>query len=322
MQIFTTVNDMLGPIGLIAVLGILGLMMVATTVIMMLRQPEDPLAKLKRNQSDANVGANQQRLRQSDRNEQLQKFAKFLEPENVEELSAKALMLRQAGYRSRDAVRFFHFAQMTLGIAGLVIGVVYVNFLGGGEGLSTNKMMLYTVGPGGIGYYLPRYWITKRVEARKEQITRGFPDALDMMLVCVEAGQSLDQCIVRVAKELHASYPALAEEFEIVAYEMKAGKDKVGVLNDMGERCGVQDVASFVTVLVQSASFGTSIADALRVYASEMRDKRVMRAEEAANKLPTKMTLATMMLTVPPLLIILVAPSVMGITQLGSAGPK
>ena len=167
MQIFTTVNDMLGPIGLIAVLGILGLMMVATTVIMMLRQPEDPLAKLKRNQSDANVGANQQRLRQSDRNEQLQKFAKFLEPENVEELSAKALMLRQAGYRSRDAVRFFHFAQMTLGIAGLVIGVVYVNFLGGGEGLSTNKMMLYTVGPGGIGYYLPRYWITKRVEARK-----------------------------------------------------------------------------------------------------------------------------------------------------------
>tara|TARA_R110002051_G_scaffold402_8_gene1672 strand:+ start:4039 stop:5007 length:969 start_codon:yes stop_codon:yes gene_type:complete len=322
MQIFTTVNDMLGPIGLIAVLGILGLMMVATTVIMMLRQPEDPLAKLKRNQSDTNVGANQQRLRQSDRNEQLQKFAKFLEPENVEELSAKALMLRQAGYRSRDAVRFFHFAQMTLGIAGLVIGVVYVNFLGGGEGLSTNKMMLYTVGPGGIGYYLPRYWITKRVEARKEQITRGFPDALDMMLVCVEAGQSLDQCIVRVAKELHASYPALAEEFEIVAYEMKAGKDKVGVLNDMGERCGVQDVASFVTVLVQSASFGTSIADALRVYASEMRDKRVMRAEEAANKLPTKMTLATMMLTVPPLLIILVAPSVMGITQLGSAGPK
>ena len=322
MQIFTTVNDMLGPIGLIAVLGILGLMMVATTVIMMLRQPEDPLVKLKRNQSDTNVGANQQRLRQSDRNEQLQKFAKFLEPENVEELSAKALMLRQAGYRSRDAVRFFHFAQMTLGIAGLVIGVVYVNFLGGGEGLSTNKMMLYTVGPGGIGYYLPRYWITKRVEARKEQITRGFPDALDMMLVCVEAGQSLDQCIVRVAKELHASYPALAEEFEIVAYEMKAGKDKVGVLNDMGERCGVQDVASFVTVLVQSASFGTSIADALRVYASEMRDKRVMRAEEAANKLPTKMTLATMMLTVPPLLIILVAPSVMGITQLGSAGPK
>ena len=99
---------------------------------------------------------------------------------------------------------------------------------------------------------------------------------------------------------------------------MKAGKDKISVLNDMSERCGVQDVASFVTVLIQSTSFGTSIAEALRVYAAEMRDKRVMRAEEKANKLPTKMTLATMMLTVPPLLIILVGPSAVGITELGN----
>ena len=137
------------------------------------------------------------------------------------------------------------------------------------------------------------------------------------MLVCVEAGQSLDQSIVRVARELRASYPALADEFEVIAYEMKAGKDKSQVLRDMGERGGVQDVSSFVTVLIQSATFGTSISEALRVFAGEMRDKRVMRAEEAANKLPTKMTLATMMLTVPPLLIILVGPSVHGITQLG-----
>ena len=319
MDIFSTIDNMMGPLGWIILLGVMGLMMIGGTVLMILRQPEDPLTKLKRTQSAASAPrSSQQRLRQSDRNEQLQKFAKFLEPENLEELSAKELMLRQAGYSSRDAVRFFHFAQMILGISGLVIGVVYVNFLGGGEGLTTQKMMLYTVGPGGIGYYLPRYWVTKRAAERKEQITRGFPDALDMMLVCVEAGQSLDQSIVRVASELRASYPALAEEFEVVAYEMKAGKDKITVLNDMGERCGVQDISSFVTVLVQSAAFGTSISDALRVYAEEMRDKRVMRAEEAANKLPTKMTLATMMLTVPPLLLILVAPSVLGITQLGA----
>ncbi len=319
MDIFSTIDNMMGPLGWIILLGVMGLMMIGGTVLMILRQPEDPLTKLKRSQSTASAPrSSQQRLRQSDRNEQLQKFAKFLEPENLEELSAKELMLRQAGYSSRDAVRFFHFAQMILGISGLVIGVVYVNFLGGGEGLTTQKMMLYTVGPGGIGYYLPRYWVTKRAAERKEQITRGFPDALDMMLVCVEAGQSLDQSIVRVASELRASYPALAEEFEVVAYEMKAGKDKITVLNDMGERCGVQDISSFVTVLVQSAAFGTSISDALRVYAEEMRDKRVMRAEEAANKLPTKMTLATMMLTVPPLLLILVAPSVLGITQLGA----
>ena len=98
---------------------------------------------------------------------------------------------------------------------------------------------------------------------------------------------------------MRASYPALASEFETVAHEIKAGKDKTQVLKDMSERAGVQDVASFVTVLVQSQTFGTSIGEALRVYAAEMRDKRVMRAEEKANTLPVKMTLATMMLTVP-----------------------
>lgn len=184
--------------------------------------------------------------------------------------------------------------------------------------MSTQKLILSVlIPPGGAGYYLPKYWVTRRVEERKEQITNGFPpDALDMMLVCVEAGQSLDQSIIRVAKEIRAGYPALADEFEIVAHEMKAGKDRIQVLRDMSERAGVPDVASFVTVLIQSTSFGTSIAEALRVYAGgEMRDKRVMRAEEKANTLPTKMTLATMMLTVPPLLIILIGPSVFEIYQ-------
>ncbi|MEP5730602.1 MAG: type II secretion system F family protein [Sulfitobacter sp.] len=327
MGILTAANDaiseLLGPMGLIIIAGVLGVCLVLLTVMMMMRQPEDPLEKLKRTSHKPSDDDDKARLRQAGGNQQLQKFAKFLEPEDVAELSAKQLMLRQAGYQGRDAVRIFYFSQMALGVLGLLLGVIYINFLGGGEGLSTQKTMMYTVGPGFIGYYLPTYWTTRRVEARKEEITRGFPDALDMMLVCVEAGQSLDQCIVRVANELKASYKALADEFEVVAYEMKAGKDKITVLNDMGERCGVQDVQSFVTVLVQSAAFGTSIADALRVYAAEMRDKRVMRAEEAANKLPTKMTLATMMLTVPPLLIILVGPSVHGITELGKmSGPN
>lgn len=319
MDLLTPITDLLGPLGPIVIVGMLGVMMIAVVIIMMLRQPEDPLTKLKRtSKAAASGGSNKETLRQGAHNEQLQKFSNFLEPQDLAELSKRQLTLRQAGYQSRDAVRVFHAAQFILGLLGLAAGVVYVNFIVGTDEMTTNKIILYTVGPGGIGYYLPQYWVTRRVEERKEQITRGFPDSLDMMLVCVEAGQSLDQSITRVAGELQASYPALAEEFQVVSYEMKAGKDKVTVLNDMGERCGVQDVASFVTVLVQSASFGTSIAEALRVYASEMRDKRVMRAEEAANKLPTKMTLATMMLTVPPLLIILVGPSVHGITQLGN----
>ncbi len=135
------------------------------------------------------------------------------------------------------------------------------------------------------------------------------------MLVCVEAGQSMDQSINRVAKEARAGYPALADEFDIVSHEVKAGKERVAVLKDMSERVGVPDVSSFVTTLVQSATYGTSIAEALRVYSAEMRDKRVMRAEEKANTLPTKLTLGTMMFTVPPLLIILIGPSVHGIAK-------
>ncbi|WP_299724430.1 type II secretion system F family protein [uncultured Tateyamaria sp.] len=314
------ITDLLGPLGPIIIVGVLGFMMIVMVIIMMMRQPEDPLAKLKKNSHSQHTGSQKERLRQGARNEQLERFSKFLEPEDVAELSKRQLMLRQAGYQSRDSVRMFHAAQFILGVLGLIAGVIYTNFVVGTDNMTTQKIIMWTVGPGGVGYYLPQYWITRRVEARKEEITQGFPDALDMMLVCVEAGQSLDQAITRIAGELRASFPALADEFQVVSYEMKAGKDKVTVLQDMGERCGVQDVASFVTVLVQSASFGTSIADALRVFASEMRDKRVMRAEEAANKLPTKMTLATMMLTVPPLLIILVGPSVHGITQLGNMG--
>ena len=325
MAFLQQLNDLLtgslGEFGPLIAVGGLGLFMILLTIPFFLNQREDPLKKLKRSSNpDSEAKPKKERLRQGGRNEQLQKFATFLEPQDQEQLSAMQLKLRQAGYQSKDAVRMFHFAQFTLGILGLIAGVAYVASSGGSEGFSSQQMVMYVIGPGGIGYLLPKYWVTRRVEARKEEITRGFPDALDMLLVCVEAGQSLDQSIVRVARELRASYPALADEFEIIAYEMKAGKDKATVLRDMGTRCGVQDVSSFVTVLIQSATFGTSIAEALRVYASEMRDKRVMRAEEAANKLPTKMTLATMMLTVPPLLIILVGPSANGIANLGNMG--
>ncbi len=325
MEYLSPINDFLveqlGPLGPLIAVGILGLFMVLLTIPMLLNQPEDPLKKLQKNiQQENKPKPRKERLRQANRNEQLQKFAHFLEPQDEEELSAIQLKLRQAGYQSKDAVRFFHFAQFALGIGGLVLGVVYVFLLGAGEGMSSQQLMMYVLGPGAAGYMLPKYWVTRRVDSRKEAITLGFPDVLDMLLVCVEAGQSLDQAIVRVAKETRSSCPDLSEELEIVAYEMKAGKDKDRVLRDFGTRCGVDDVSSFVTVLIQSATFGTSIADALRVYSGEMRDKRVMRAEEAANKLPTKMTLATMMLTVPPLLVILVGPSVKGISEIGNMG--
>ncbi|KPA21338.1 Bacterial type II secretion system protein F domain protein [Shimia sp. SK013] len=313
-------TEMLGPNGPMIAVGVIVAFVALAAVPLILTRQDDPIEKLKRAQSGGNdqVVDKKEKLRRKSANAKLDKYKAFLEPQDAEELSSVQLKLMQAGYPSRDAVRAFHLAQMVLGIGGLIAGVAYFVMVKQTDASTTKDMLMWTLGPGAAGYMLPKYWVTRRVEARKEEITAGFPDSLDMMLVCVEAGQSLDQAIVRVAEELRPSHPALAHEFQIVAHEMKAGKEKSQVLSDMGERCGVQDVSSFTTVLVQSATFGTSIADALRVYASEMRDKRVMRAEEAANKLPTKMTLATMMLTVPPLLIILVSPSIIGIMNFGA----
>ncbi len=323
MEFLNVINDLikqyLGELGPLIILGVLGLVLILIAVSLMVSQPEDPLKKLQRSTTapKADKKGKKEKLRNASRNEQLEKFATFLEPKSEEELSAIQLKLRQAGYHSKDAVRFFHFAQFALGIVGILVGVALVTVLAGGQEFTPSQTAIRVIIPVVVGYFLPKYWITRRVEERHEAITAGFPDTLDLMLVCVEAGQSLDQAIVRVAKEMSASYPEIAQEFEIVAYELKAGKEKDTVLRDFGTRCGVQDVSAFVTVMIQSATFGTSIAEALRVYASEMRDKRVMRAEEAANKLPTKMTLATMILTVPPLLVILVGPSAKGISELG-----
>ena len=334
-QISQMLTDLLGPLGPLIALGGLGLLLIAGTIPAMLRRKPDPLDKLRAQaaagaEAPVETGgggggilgllgkggkggkdARRNSLRVNDANDKLERFAQFLEPKKEEELSAARLKLTRAGYRGKNAVRTLHATQFVLGIGLLVLGVGWVLMQTSmGVQVSQTKMILAVLLPGAVGYYLPRYWIDKRIEARQKQMQNGFPDALDMLLVCVEAGQSLDQGIVRVAKELQAGYPALAEEFEIVANEVKAGKDKATVLRAFAERTGVPDIASFVTVMIQSQTFGTSLADALRVYASEMRDKRVMRAEELANKLPTKITLGTMLFTVPPLLVILVGPSI------------
>ena len=316
-QIQTMIVDLLGPSGPLMVVGLLGVLMILVTLPILMKKTEDPLDKLRdqqRNQKRASEAT--EKLRTATSKDKLEKYSTFLEPQDAEEYSAVKLKLMQAGYKSQNAVRFYHFSQFALGLLGLALGGAYALIqMSAAVDVSTKDLVIWIMGPGCAGYMLPKYWVTRRQSMRQEAITNGFPDCLDMMLVCVEAGQSLDQSILRVAKELRSGFPDISDEFMIVSHEMKAGKSKENVLRDMSERCGVQDITSFVTVLVQSQQFGTSIADALRVYASEMRDKRVMRAEEAANKLPTKMTLATMMLTVPPLLVILIGPSVYGISQ-------
>ncbi|MFY0621564.1 MAG: type II secretion system F family protein [Pelagimonas sp.] len=316
----TLITDTLGPAGpLIIVAGFAALLILAAVPMLMNSKP-DPLDKLKASNQRKLGSDTRAVLREKNQNEKLNKYAQFLEPQDAKELSNMRMKLLQAGYRSKDAVQLFFFAQMVLGLGALGAGLAYFMMFKNGPDVTLQQKLMYIMMPGAAGYLAPKYWITKRIEKRKEEIQQGFPDALDMMLVCVEAGQSMDQSIVRVAAELRPSFPFLADEFQIIAHEMKAGKDKSQVLDDMQERCGVQDVSSFVTVLNQAQTFGTSISDALRVYAGEMRDKRVMRAEEKANQLPTKMTLTTMMLTVPPLLIILVGPSAVGVTEMGNIG--
>ena len=335
MELLMKANDWLvgtfGPMGPLYAVGVLGVILITLTLPVILRREADPLDKLK---GTGGGGGASHRAAQAAKptkkalrhgnargTEKLDKFATFLEPQDEKEMSSARLTMLQAGYRSKSAVRAFHFAQLVLGLGALALGALFAVISSATGEVTTQQLVLYVILPGAAGYYLPKYWVNRRVQTRQQEIIEGFPDSLDMMLVCVEAGQSLEQSIIRVAKEMRAGYPALAEEFEIVSHELKAGKEKVHVLKDMAERAGVSDVSSFVTVLIQSASFGTSIAEALRVYASEMRDKRVMRAEEKANVLPTKLTLGTMMFTVPPLLIILIGPSVYEIyTTLNGGG--
>ncbi|GLS86801.1 pilus assembly protein TadC [Cypionkella aquatica] len=322
-NITTQLTDNFGPLGPLLAVGLLGLALMVAVLPMLLQKKPEPFDKLKalrreiETASTAKKGAS---LRHNEKADKLQKFASFLEPQDEEAMSASRLKMMRAGYKQKNAVRTFHFAQMTLGVGLLVLGLLYTLASKGDAEVSTQVMILSTLLPGGLGYYFPMYWVNSRVQKRQAEIVSGFPDALDLMLVCVEAGQSLDQSINRIAKESRASCPALAEEFDTVAQEVKAGKERVKVLKDMSERVGIADISSFCTTLVQSASFGTSMSDALRVYSAEMRDKRIMRAEEMANKLPTKLTLGTMLFTLPPLLIILIGPSIYGISKTVGGG--
>jgi tight adherence protein C len=320
MEFMSNINvmltDAMGPLGPLIAVGMLGLLLILIALPTMLKKQRDRFSELKAVQPGRADAGKARALRRNEKGDKLERFAQFLEPNKEDELSAAKLRLLRAGYSAKNSVRMYHAVQFILAMIFLALGVIYALIQSATAQVSTTDMVLYTILPAAIGYYLPIYWVNKRLKKRQTEIIEGFPDALDLMLVCVEAGQSLDQSLIRVGKESRAGYPALADEFDMVTQEVKAGKERVQVLKDMAERVGVPDVASFVTTLVQSAAFGTSVADALRVYSADMRDKRIMRAEEKANMLPTKLTLGTMMFTVPPLLMILIGPSIHGISTM------
>ncbi|MEM9754662.1 MAG: type II secretion system F family protein, partial [Pseudomonadota bacterium] len=199
-----------GELGPLILVGALGVLLILVALPAVLFRKKDPLDRLKEKKSQGDQGNGRALRVQNKADQRLERFSQFLEPQNQEELSASRMQLMRAGYKSKGAVQAFHFAQFALGIGGLFAGIGTALASGGGG--STQGTILMVLVPGALGYLAPKYWVTKRAQKREEEITGGFPDALDLMLVCVEAGQSLDQAIIRVAKEMRAAYPALAEE--------------------------------------------------------------------------------------------------------------
>lgn len=310
-RLWFSLTEAYGPAGPFYVLGVLGVLLAVAAIPFVLRKEKDPLDRFsfKEDRLDDELMS----LRTDGDSGALQQFGEYLEPTDEGELSETRNKLRAAGYKDASAVRIYYLARAGLGI-GLLVFAVFI-FWVIPEEVNVPQALAFTALFGLMGYFLPVYWVTRQIQARKEEIQNAFPDAMDMMLVCIEGGQSLDQAMARVGQEMQTASGALAEELALVSYEFRAGKDRVSVLRDFATRCGTTDVSSFVTVLIQSSAFGTSISQALRVYASEMRDKRLVRAEEKANVLPTKLTLGTMMFTVPPLLLILIGPAVIQIVR-------
>jgi len=167
-----------------------------------------------------------------------------------------------------------------------------------------------------IGFYLPSFWLRMRVQKRKEKILEGLPEALDMMVVCVEAGMGLDAAINRVGQEMALSNKVVGEEFQLLSLELRAGKQRNDALRGLATRTDLEDVNSLVTLLIQTDRFGTSIAQALRVHSDSMRVKRQQRAEEIAAKLPVKLLLPLTLFIFPSLFVVVMGPAVIRILRI------
>jgi tight adherence protein C len=207
--------------------------------------------------------------------------------------------LVQAGYRRESAVAVFMGSRILLALlvpAALALSPLAWSF-------AELQLAVALCAAAGIGWVAPGYWVDKKRRARQEMIVLGLPDALDMMVVCVEAGLGINASLARVADEFAHSNPILAAEFELVTLETRAGKSSTDALRALAERTGVTEVSSLVAMLVQTERFGTNLADTLRVQADSLRVQRIQRAEELAAKVPLKMLFPTVIIFVATLLV-------------------
>lgn len=221
------------------------------------------------------------------------------------ETSQTRQWLHYAGYRSPQAPTVF----LGVRVLFLALGVVAILLLASMAQLTFSQIVMLTVIGALFGWMMPYFYVSRKVKKRQDSIRVALPDALDLMVVCVEAGLALNQAIVKVAEEIDRVSPELAEELTVVNLEIRAGTPRDEALRHFSDRTGVEDVKAFVSMLLQTDRFGTSIADSLRVHSDTLRTKRRQRAEEAAAKLTVKLLFPLILFVFPAFFVVLLGPS-------------
>ncbi len=221
----------------------------------------------------------------------------------------------EAGYTSPSAVPVYLGARLVLGV-GLAALVLLIFPL---VDLPAAAAVFGAIWGFALGWVLPAFVVGGRAKRRKKEIVKALPDALDLLVVCVEAGLGLNQALVRVAQEIGHVSPVLGEQLELTNLEIRAGTPREEALRNLGERTGVEDVQSFAGMLIQTDRFGTSIADALRVHADVLRTKRRQRAEEAAAKTAIKMLFPLVFFIFPAMFVVILGPAVIQVIRALSA---
>ncbi len=262
-------------------------------------------------------GDSREVLHRRRRAEQTEKLKSVLQAfgESVQERSgtpgAVRLRLIQAGYPTTSSVPIYLGTRVLLPAA-----------LGGGAllmlpllGFSPLACILGVVYFGGLGYILPTLHLGMRIRRRQKEMQRALPDALDMLVVSVEAGLGLNQALVRVADEIYRLSPVLSEQMTLVNLEIRAGTGREDALRNLAERTGLADIASLTAMLIQTDRFGTSVAQALRIHADTMRTKRRQRAEEAAAKTTIKLVFPLVFCIFPALFVVILGPALIQIIQ-------
>jgi tight adherence protein C len=221
--------------------------------------------------------------------------------------------LAAAGYSATYAPRVYTLVRLVLviGLPLLMFGLIWTS----GSSPGIIKIYAAVVISALAGLYLPSVFIAAKADRRQRDIINGFPDALDLMLVCVEAGLGLDAAFARVGMEMVTSHPKLAEQFGAVVLELRAGRSHEDALRRMADRAGAEEIRAFATLLIQSSKLGSSIAQTLRVYAAEMRERRRMRAEEKAHRLPVLLSLPLVGCMLPVMIGVLMLPAVIRIIR-------